>query len=135
VLEACFPQGAEGERVRIESSVHDREQKLSAAPISTTWTFADHAANDRQPRNRAVDRGVARLYAAIAARRGGPTAAATMPGPQLLQKTAKRRGYAGTTQSWESPVAEELNEFAQSMDSAALKRRHSPPMRCVARET
>jgi len=130
VLEACFPEGAEGDRVRIECSVHDREGEIPDSPVSLTWTFADHAANDRQVRNRVVDRAVARLYAAIAQRdaveanRRGDYAAAR----SLLEKAAQRiEGYTGDDAELGQiarGLREVVGEFAQSMDAAALKRRH-----------
>ena len=130
MLEACFPQGPEGDPVRIECSVHDREKKLSDAPIITAWTFADHAANDRQAHNRVVDRAVARLYAAIAERdaveanRRGDYAAAR----NILEKTAQRiEGYAGDDPELgqiAQGLRELVSEFAHSMDSAELKSRH-----------
>jgi Ca-activated chloride channel family protein len=130
VLEACFPEGQDGEKVSIECSVHDRENKLDDAPVTRTWTFADHAANDRQPRNRTVDRAVARLYAAIATqdaveanRRGDYTAARS-----ILERTARRiEGYAGDDPELRQiakGLREQVGEFAEQMSPAALKARH-----------
>jgi Ca-activated chloride channel homolog len=130
VLEARFPEGQEGEKVSIECSVHDRENKLDDVPITRTWTFADHAANDRQPRNRTVDRAVARLYAAIATqeaveanRRGDYTAARG-----IVEKVAGRiEGYAGDDPELlqiAKGLREQVAEFAEEMDGAALKARH-----------
>ena len=130
VVEALFPEGREGDRITIDCSVRDRERKLSDVPISVAWTFADHAANDRQPRNVAVDREVARLHAAIAEReaveanRRGDYSAAR----GLVEKIAKRiEGYAGGDPELREiarGLREQGDEFAASMDSAALKRRH-----------
>jgi Ca-activated chloride channel family protein len=130
VVEACFPQGREGDRVSIECSVHDRDKKLSDAPITTVWTFADHAANDHQVRNLVVDRAVARLYAALAQRdaveanRRGDYAAAR----SILEKAAQRiEGYAGGDPELRQIVRggrELVEEFAHSMDSVKLKERH-----------
>jgi Ca-activated chloride channel family protein len=130
VVEACFPQGHEGDRVDIECSVHDREKRLSDAPITMAWTFADHAASDRQPRNLVVDRAVARLHAAIAQRdaveanrRGDYVAARS-----ILENVAKRiEGYAGGDAELRQiarGLRELVGEFAESMDGASLKRRH-----------
>jgi len=130
VMEARFPEGPEGARVTIECSVHDREKKLADAPASVSWTFADHAANDRQPRNVAVDREVARLYAAVAQRdaveanRRGDYSAAR---GALEQIASRIEGYAGDDPELREivqEVREQVGEFAASMDSAALKRRH-----------
>ena len=130
VVEARFPQGRDGDQVRIECTVHDREQKLEGEPILMTWTFADDTANDHQPRNLVVDRAVARLYAAIAQRdaveanrRGNYTAARS-----ILEKIAERiEGYAGDDPELRQIARgprELVDEFAHAMDSAALKRRH-----------
>jgi Ca-activated chloride channel family protein len=130
VLEAGFPNGAEGETVRVECSVHDRDQKLAHAPITMAWTFADHAANDRQLRNPLVDRAVARVYAAIAQRdaveanRRRDYAAAL----KVLEKTAQRiEGYAGGDAELleiARGLRQALSEFAHAMDPVALKLRH-----------
>ena len=44
----------------------DADGTLGTMSQDVRWTFADHAANDRQARNRIVDRAVATLYAARA---------------------------------------------------------------------
>lgn len=94
------------------------------------WTFADHAANDRQLRNRVVDRAVARLYAAIAQRdaveanRRGDFAAAR----SILEKTAQRiEGYTGNDPELREiarGLRERVSEFEHSMSPAALKLQH-----------
>jgi Ca-activated chloride channel homolog len=130
VVEALFPEGSEGDRVTIECSVRDRDKKLSDAPVGVAWTFADHEANDRQPRNVVVDREVARLYSAIAQRdaveanRRGDYSAAR----GLVEKIARRiEGYASNDAEL-CEIARDLrnqgSDFAASMDPAALKRRH-----------
>lgn len=130
VVEATFPSGAVGERVRIECAVHDREGKLSEAPVALHWTFADHAVNDRQARNRVVDRIVARLYAAIAQRdaleanRRGDFDVAR----GILEKTTRRvEGYAGNDAELLQVAAslrELMGDFGRAMAPAAVKERH-----------
>jgi hypothetical protein len=47
-------------------SVTDARGALRLPDTDAIWTYADHHANDTQPRNVVVDRAVARLYAARA---------------------------------------------------------------------
>ncbi|MGH7557135.1 MAG: hypothetical protein ACREMD_05040 [Gemmatimonadota bacterium] len=67
VLHANFPVGKVGEPMRAMISVRDRDGVLEGGE-TVSWEYADHPENDRQPRNRVVDRAVARLYAARARR-------------------------------------------------------------------
>ena len=70
VLRVRLPIGLEGDQVVLAAELTGRDD---AGEVSMeqgfTWTFADSAANDAQPRNRAVDRVVAQLYAAEARER------------------------------------------------------------------
>jgi hypothetical protein len=68
-------------------------------PVRLTWTYADDRANDDQPRDREVDRAVARLFAARARQeavrrnRDGDF----LDARRALASTAERiRGYAGS---------------------------------------
>ncbi len=62
ILVLGFPLGEAGRDVGVEMAVADRGGRL-AGSATLTWTFADGEANDRQPRDREVDRAVARTYA------------------------------------------------------------------------
>ena len=62
VLALGFPLGEIGREVGVELSVADRDGRLDGS-ATLTWTFADGATNDRQARDREVDRVVARTYA------------------------------------------------------------------------
>jgi Ca-activated chloride channel homolog len=62
VLVLGFPLGEAGREVGVELVIADRGGRL-AGSATLTWTFADGEANDRQPRDREVDRVVARTYA------------------------------------------------------------------------
>jgi len=66
VLALRFPEAAVGAATTAFFTVSDRDSVLKADGCSVEWTYADHAANDAQPRNPEVDRAVARLYAARA---------------------------------------------------------------------
>ena len=68
VLRVTFDFGEVGREVGIVVRVTDRDgafegAKPALAPVTVAWTYADHAANDVQERDRDVDRAVARLFA------------------------------------------------------------------------
>jgi Ca-activated chloride channel family protein len=94
------------------------------APVTRAeqrWTYAPHAHNDAQPRERVVDRQVATLYAARARAEAAELNRAGLyeRACELLVRTAKRiRSYAGTDP--------ELNRIADELD--AELRRFSEPM-------
>jgi Ca-activated chloride channel homolog len=66
VFRLTFPTGAVGAATRATVSVSDARGVIREPETNTIWTCADHRANDTQPRNVAVDRAVAKLYAAQA---------------------------------------------------------------------
>ena len=61
-----FPSGPAKTAIAASFRVSDARGALTAPETDILWTFADHAANDAQPRNRQVDHAVATLYAAAA---------------------------------------------------------------------
>jgi Ca-activated chloride channel family protein len=66
VMRLKFPAGPEGVRTVASFDVTSGDGALTLPAADVAWTFADHAANDAQPRNVVVDRAVAALYAAQA---------------------------------------------------------------------
>ena len=66
VFRMKFPPGAAKSAIAASFTVSDARGVLTAPETDILWTFANHAANDAQPRNRQVDHAVARLYAAAA---------------------------------------------------------------------
>lgn len=104
VLRLSFPYGSLDRETGAIVALRDRDGVFGpsgvgeAEPIRLTWAYADDPANDAQPRDRDVDRAVARLFAARARqeavqrnRHGDYTGA-----QQVLEATARRiRGYAG----------------------------------------
>jgi Ca-activated chloride channel homolog len=69
VLRVKFGFGPVGEEVGVLIGVSDREGVLAVAgalPVGVGWEYADDRTNDAQPRDRSVDRAVARLFAARA---------------------------------------------------------------------
>ncbi len=66
VFRMKFPSGTAKSALSASFKVSDARGALPAPETDILWTFADHAANDAQPRNRQVDHAVATLYAAAA---------------------------------------------------------------------
>ncbi len=69
VLRVKFGYGGVDQEVGILIGVSDRDGALAAAgfaPVAVGWQYADDRVNDAQPRDRGVDRLVARLFAARA---------------------------------------------------------------------
>lgn len=70
VLRVRFGYGGIGQEVGILVGANDRDGALAAAgglaPVPVGWQYADDPTNDAQPRDRSVDRIVARLFAARA---------------------------------------------------------------------
>jgi Ca-activated chloride channel family protein len=129
VLHLNFPLGKVGEAVRATISIRDRDGLLEAGE-SLAWEYADHPANDHQPRNRVVDRAVARLYAARARRealelnRMGRYDEAT----SLLERVRRRiESYAGNDPELRR-IAEDLRvdfgEYAMPMTPMVRKGRY-----------
>ena len=99
VVRLRFPFGEVGSRCGVRVVLDSGNALAGRAESTLEWTYADHAANDAQSRDRAVDRAVARLYAARAraeateANRHGDLAGAR----SVLQATRARiLRYAGT---------------------------------------
>lgn len=92
-----FPRGEPGQRASTRASLFGGATTIHSSELE--WTYAGHAENDRQPRDREVDRKVAEIFAARAradateANRHGDFAAAR----RVMERTAARiRQYAGT---------------------------------------
>lgn len=123
-----FPTGEIGSRSAVRVVLGSDDALASHAEAQVEFTYATHEANDQQPRNRAVDRAVARLYASRAradateANRDGDLERAH----RLLERTAKRiRDYAGDDADLRRIVAElraDMSHFGHRvMDAKALK--------------
>ncbi len=119
-----FPQGGFGERASTRASLVGGATAIHSNEVE--WTYASHADNDRQPRDRDVDRKVAEMYAARAradateANRHGDFAAAR----RVMARTAARvRQYAGTdavlNDCW-NELLSELPRYDQAVMSASV---------------
>jgi len=119
VLRLKFPYGTIGQEVGVLIGATDREGVLAAAgatPTGVGWEYADDRTNDAQPRDRAVDHAVAKLFAARARQdavrlnRAGDYAAAASA---LNGVAAKIAVYAGSDPALQHIVAELRVEQAQ----------------------
>lgn len=130
VLRLTFPAGEEQATARAIFGVTDARAAIDERDTDIIWTFADHSANDRQPRNIVVDRVVVRLYAAQAQaealelNREGRYQEAT----KRLAATARRiEKYAGRDPELLA-IIEELRQrdvvYAHMMSPMAMKVEH-----------
>ncbi len=133
VLRLTFPVGDLGRETGVIVNLSDREGVFAAAGVGdarVTWTYADHAANDAQPRDVEVDRAVARQFAArarqeaVKANRHGDFRAAE----RGLMATAKAiRKYAGRDLELRELAVElesETQRFNAPMPAYSLKQAH-----------
>jgi Ca-activated chloride channel homolog len=130
VVRLTFPAGATGETQVVRFALADTNTALGALSADVAWTFAGHAENDAQPRDRVVDRAVARLYMAIVRQ-----AALALnqerrfdEARQLIERVAQKiSSYAGGDPELRRLVSElrdEVEGFAVHMDALESKRRH-----------
>jgi Ca-activated chloride channel family protein len=129
VVKLCFPHGEPGTRACLRASLSSADETI-AGSAEIGWTFADHAANDAQPRDRRVDRLVAELYAARARRdavehnRAGDFDGAV----RVLAATQQRiLSYAGRDTELNRIAAtleSAQNAFTSPMDPSAAKQWH-----------
>jgi hypothetical protein len=146
VLRLSFPYGELGREAGIIVALTDRDGLFAGSgpvavePARLAWTYADDRANDAQPRDPAVDRAVALVFAArarqeaVARNRGGDFASAG----RVMAATARRiRGYAGKDAElrelarvleveqglYAAPMAESLRKEAHFASANVLRSR------------
>ena len=136
VLRLSFPFGLLGHEIGAIVGLTDRDGVFGPGgrgetePARLTWSYADDHANDTQPRDREVDRAVARLFAARARQEAvRRNRLADYEGARrILDATARRiRGYAGNDPELRGVVDELTREeitFAAPMPERSLKRVH-----------
>jgi Ca-activated chloride channel family protein len=127
VLRVNFPFGEIGATRTISIELTDRDGTFRGQTATLGWEYADHRANDLQPRDNEVDREVARLFAARARKeavelnRAGNYRLAT----ERMQAVANRiLGYAGNDPVLLGIAAElqqEQTVVAASMPALAAK--------------
>jgi Ca-activated chloride channel family protein len=134
-LRLGFDFGTVGHEVGALIRVSDRDRAFEAAepalaPVSLAWTYADTAANDAEPRDVAVDRVVAGLYAervrqeAVRLNREGRFEEARLAVEGVRQRVA---GYAGRDPELNAIVAalqDEQVTYAAPMPEMARKSVH-----------
>lgn len=136
VLRLSFPYGLPGRETGAIVALKDRDGIFGPGgagetePIRLTWAYADDLANDAQPRDRDVDRAVARLFAARARQEAVQrNRTGDYPGAQrILDATARRiRVYAGHDPEMRSLIDALTREqvvFAAPMAERSLKETH-----------
>ena len=136
VLRLSFPYGLLGRETGAIVALKDRDGVFgpggsgATEPIRLSWAYADDPANDAQPRDRDVDRAVARLFAARARQEAVQrNRMGDYEGAQrVLDATARRiRGYAGHDPEMRSLVdalARDQVAFAAPMAERSLKQTH-----------
>jgi len=136
VLRLSFPYGLLGRDTGAIVALTDRDGVFGPGgagetePARLTWTYADDRANDDQPRDREVDRAVARLFAARARQeavqrnRGGDFIHARW----AMTATAERIGaYAGSDPEMQELIAtldRDAAIFAAPMAEPSRKQMH-----------
>jgi Ca-activated chloride channel family protein len=136
VLRITFPYGEIGRETGVIIGLTDRDGvfaaggRAGASDARLSWTYADDAANDGQPRDADVDTAVATQFAArarqeaVALNRAGDYVGAR----RVLDATGRRiRGYAGHNPTLRNMVTELHDEgetFAAPMPAMALKEAH-----------
>ena len=121
IIRLRFASGEKGVLVPVVFRLHDRDGVLADPEASVGFEYAGDSANDRQPRNRTVDRRVAALYAArvkreaLAFNRDGDFRAAERVVEQCLRRV---REYAADDAELQAIVA----------DLEAAKRRYGRDM-------
>jgi Ca-activated chloride channel family protein len=136
VLRLSFPYGDPGRETAATVALTDADGVFGAGrageaePVRVAWTYADHRANDGQPRDADVDRAVAGLFAARARQeavrrnRDGDFEGAR----RVLDATAGRiREYAGSdpeTTALADALTRERAAFSAPMPEQDRKRLH-----------
>jgi len=109
VLRHNFPFGEIGHETEVRIGLSDRDGVLAGVDQRLTWEYADSRTNDLQPRDRDVDRAVARIFAARARqeatglnRRGDYDGARAA----LAAVATRVRGYAGSDTELDAIIAQ-----------------------------
>jgi len=119
VVKLTFPAAATGDTAAARFGVSDKEGVLGGDWQPAVWMYADQADDDRQERDRVVDRAVARMYAARA--RAGALelnrAGHFDRAQAMLEKTRRRiLEYAGDDAELQR-IADDLHESYEVMSA------------------
>jgi Ca-activated chloride channel family protein len=143
VLRVKFGYGPIGQEVGVLVGATDRDGVLAAAgaqPVGVGWEYADDRTNDLQPRDRSVDRAVAKLFAARA--RQGAVQLNRLrqfagAAEEVRDVALRIAGYAGDDpelnalvaelraeeQRWNAPMPEMSRKMAHAQASYSLRNR------------
>jgi Ca-activated chloride channel family protein len=131
VLRLEFPGGETGRKRDVTVRIEDEDGAFGGATMTAAFTWASHEDNDRQPRDRVVDRRVAALYAARAERDALEKNRADQLGAAraILERCAEHIGrYAGDDAEIQS-ILQDLRDkavrFAKHLDAISRKTLHS----------
>ena len=130
VLRLTLPGGPEGATREVHVRVEDRDGALGAPNGSVSFTWAGHAENDAQQRDRLVDRRVAFLFAARAGREAlAHNRVGDFPAARRVMKAclARVRRYAGDDSELQAIVREleqKQGQYSAAMDPMAHKLGH-----------
>ena len=130
VLRVKFGVGADTETRVVTFSLAAKDDALGTVSQDIQWAFADHARNDRQPRDRVVDRAAARVYAALARQqalalnREGRYDDARRVLERVAMKIADYAGHDAELHEIMRSLREDLEAFAARMDPVLAKQRH-----------
>jgi Ca-activated chloride channel homolog len=132
VVRLTFDFGEVGREVGVALRVADRDgafaARQSVSPVTVAWRYADHAANDTQPRDRAVDLVVARLFAerarqeAVAFNRAGRYDEAAKVIDGVRRRVAAYAGSDPELQGVVALLAEEKPVYAAAMPEMTRRR-------------
>jgi Ca-activated chloride channel family protein len=134
VLRLMFDYGEVGREVGALVRVTDRDGAFDVpgvlTPVTLAWAYADHAANDAQPRDRDVDRAVARLFAdrarqeAVRLNRDGRYEEARRVLEGVRRRVAAYAGSDPVLKQLTGELHEEAPLYAAAMPEMARKQRH-----------
>ncbi len=134
VLRVKFGYGLIGQEIGLLVGTSDREGVLNhagASPIGVGWEYADDHMNDTQPRDRAVDRAVARLFAARARQgavklnRLGDFQEARLELREVARRIAGNAGSDGELRGLVAELRAEEDRFSAPMPEMTRKVAHA----------
>jgi Mg-chelatase subunit ChlD len=130
VFRVTLPGGTKGATREVRVRVEDREGALGAPSASVSFTWARHAENDAQERDRLVDRRVAFLYAArvgreaLAHNRAGDYEAARRELKACLERIRRYAGDDPELLAIVRDLEEKKEQYGVAMDPIARKFGH-----------
>lgn len=131
ILCVTLPEGKSGKTRDVTVRAEDQDGALGRASATARFTWAGHDENDRQPRDREVDRQVAAFYAARAERealernRKGDYDGARKAIEACLERIAKYAGDDSELRALVADLREKAARYGRAMDSISSKSSYS----------